>query len=375
MQSLGIYLHIPFCESKCRYCDFYSMPHRPAELKTAYVEALCRDLARRAADCTDFVVDTVYFGGGTPTSLSPADLARILQIVTDQYHVTQDAEITTECNPGTVDADGLRTLRAAGFNRISIGLQSAHEKERKELGRLHDFGQFETVWNIARQVGFSNLSADVMFGIPHQTPESFLQTLETVCGLSPEHLSAYALTIEEGTPFARLAGTLPLPDEDATREMYLSMIGFLRGKGLEQYEISNFARPGYESRHNLKYWNQTPYLGFGPAAHSDFGGKRIANARDLDGYLAGKDISSSEEPTESEREDEFVMLSMRLCKGLSSGAFAERFGRDPTEYLDRLRTYLPGGFVHPTADGFAFTSEGFLVSNSILSEVLSFGKD
>ena len=375
MRSLGIYLHIPFCESKCRYCDFYSMPHRSADLKAAYVEALCRDLVRRAADCADYTVDTVYFGGGTPTSLAPADLARVLQTVVDHYRVTPNAEITTECNPGTVNAAGLRTLRAAGFNRLSIGLQSAHPNELKELGRLHDFRTFETVWNDARQVGFSNLSADVMFGIPHQTPRSFLQTLELVCALSPDHLSAYALTVEEGTPFARRADTLPLPNEDQTREMYLSMIPYLRERGLEQYEISNFARPGCESRHNLKYWKQLPYLGFGPAAHSDFGGKRIANDRDLEGYLVGRDISASEQPAESEREDEFVMLSMRLREGLSASAFAERFGRVPTEYLDRLRAYLAGGFVHSTADGFAFTPEGFLVSNTILSSVLSFEKD
>lgn len=375
MQSLGIYLHIPFCESKCRYCDFYSMPHRPADLKIAYVEAICRDLSRRAADCADYEIDTIYFGGGTPTSLAPADLARILQTVVKYYRVTRDAEITAECNPGTVDANDLRTLRAAGFNRLSIGLQSAHANELKELGRLHDFRIFESVWNDARRVGFSNLSADVMFGIPHQTLESFLQTLETVCQLSPEHLSAYALTIEEGTPFARRAATMPLPDEDQTREMYLSMIDFLRAHGLEQYEISNFARPGLESRHNLKYWMQMPYLGFGPAAHSDFSGKRIANSRDLDGYLAGKDISASEQPTKAEREDECVMLSMRLCEGLSKRVFANRFGREPTEYLDRLRAYLSDGFIRETADGFAFTPEGFLVSNTILSSVLTFGKD
>ncbi len=375
MRSLGIYLHIPFCRSKCRYCDFYSMPHSPADLKSAYVEALCRDLARRAADCADCEVDSIYFGGGTPTSLPPSELGRILQTVTDRYNVTPNAEITTECNPGTVDLHALQSLRAAGFNRLSIGLQSVHPNELKELGRLHDYAVFERVWNDARRAGFANLSADVMFGIPHQTPESFLQTLERVCELSPEHLSAYALAIEEGTPFANCADTLPLPDEDATRKMYLSMIPFLKGHGIGQYEISNFSRPGYESRHNLKYWRQEPYLGFGPTAHSDFGGKRIANARNLDGYLAGEDISVSERLGKAEREDEFVMLSMRLCAGLSKTAFAERFGRIPTEYLNRLRTYVPPGFVHPTADGFAFTPEGFLVSNPILSEVLSFGKD
>ncbi len=377
MKSLGLYLHIPFCKSKCLYCDFCSFPRPTAENAEAYVGALCRDLAARAADCRDRSVDTVYVGGGTPTVLTAEQLERIMDTVARYYHLTEKAEITAECNPATADQGMLQRMKRAGWNRLSIGLQSASYNELKALGRLHSFDRFLNTWSDARAVGFSNLSVDVMFGIPHQTAESFSETLEKVLACEPNHLSAYALSVEEGTPFGRRgADALDLPDEDTVSDMYLTMVQRLNAAGLEQYEISNFARRGYESRHNLKYWNTDEYLGFGLGAHSDFGGVRFGNGRDLGAYLAGADITAEREiPTRRQRLQEYVMLRMRLTEGVSLMEISRRFGASEADKMGKaLSAYQNGGFVKPTERGYAFTAEGMLVSNSILSEVLDFGK-
>lgn len=378
MKPLGLYLHIPFCKSKCLYCDFCSFPRPSKENVEAYVHALCRDLESRASDCCEYTVDTVYVGGGTPTVLSAEQLERIMGTVTRNYHLSENSELTAECNPATADLDLFRRMRSVGWNRLSIGLQSTVDQELKALGRLHSFEQFQKTWNDARDAGFSNLSVDVMFGIPHQTVESFTDTLEKVLALEPNHLSAYALTVEDGTPFGRRgADSLDLPDEDAVRQMYLTMVERLKGAWLEQYEISNFARRGYESRHNLKYWNTDEYLGFGLGAYSDFGGARFGNGRDLNAYLLGEDITAEREmPSVHERFQEYVMLRMRLSEGISMKELARRFGFAEAERMGKsLSVYEKGGFVKRTDGGYAFTPEGMLVSNSVLSDVLDFGSD
>ena len=375
MKPLGLYLHIPFCKSKCLYCDFCSFPRPHAETVEAYVTALCNDLNARASDCADYEVDTVYFGGGTPTLLSAEQLERIMDVLTVRYHLSLDAEITAECNPATADRSLFLRMRRAGWNRLSIGLQSAQKNELKALGRLHSFEDFCKTWDNALGAGFTNLSADVMFGIPEQTRESFADTLEKVIACAPSHLSAYALTVEEGTPFGRRGeDNLRLPNEDDTRQMYLEMIARLTSAGLLQYEISNFAKVGYESRHNLKYWNTDAYLGFGPAAYSDFGGGRFGNSRDTEGYLRGEDITAEREsPDPAERMNEAVMLGMRLAKGVSLQSLSERFGDVFAKRIGTaLALYETGGFVRKTEAGYAFTPEGMLVSNSILSEILDF---
>ena len=370
MPTLGLYLHIPFCRSKCLYCDFCSFPHPTAEKMAAYAARLCEDLIARAAVCRNYTVDTVYFGGGTPTCLPPETLCGILDTVRARYRVSPDAEITVECNSGTVTAADLLTLRRGGFNRLSMGLQSAQSGELRALGRLHDFAGFAETFRAARSAGFANLSADVMFGIPHQTAESFADTLEKLCVLKPDHVSAYALTVEDGTPFGRRgAAALDLPDEDAVRTMYLGMVDFLGKHGLAQYEISNFARPGYESRHNLKYWTMKAYLGFGVAAYSDFGGARFGNSRDMDAYLAGEDITAEcETPSALTRQSERVMLGMRLTDGLPAAVL----GESACAYLGRL---VPSGLVLLTGQRYALTPEGMLVSNAILSDLVDFSED
>ena len=344
---------------------------------TRYVSALCRDLTQRSEACRDYTVDTVYIGGGTPTLLPPALSERVLETLFSAYRIAPDAEITMECNPATADDKALSRLKAAGVNRLSVGLQSTHENELKALGRLHDFADFQRTWQWARDAGFTDLSADVMFGIPAQTTGSYLQTLERLAALEPSHVSAYSLIVEEGTPFFGMRERLRVPDEDQVTEMYLRGAEYLSSVGLFQYEISNFARDGYRSRHNLKYWNCDEYLGFGPAAYSDFGGVRYGNNRDLAAYIEGREITAEREtPTPWERVNEYVMLRLRLTDGIATAAFCERFHTDFEEtFGEKLSRFLPMGLVKRTEEGYALTENGMCVSNAILSEILDFAGD
>ncbi len=376
MRSLGLYLHIPFCRSKCLYCDFCSFPRPDGETVDAYVKALCRDLVRRAEDCRAYTVDTVYLGGGTPTLLGADPLCRIMETVFSSYRLSETAEITAECNPKTGGREQFSAMRRAGFNRLSIGLQSAHATELRALGRIHSFDDFKETFLAAREAGFSNISADVMMGIPHQSLSSYFETLDLLMALSPEHISAYGLTVEEGTPFGRMGDRLILPDEETEAAQYFGGIERLAASGYRQYEISNFARSGYESRHNLKYWNCEEYLGFGPAAHSDFSGVRFGNSRDMNAYLAGKDITEiSQAPNRDERIAEYVMLRMRLAQGVRFADFESRFGVTFDEsFGTSLRYANDPRLVCRDGERIAFTPTGMRVSNAILSEWLDFGK-
>ena len=341
---------------------------------TEYVTALYRDLRAHAPACREYTVDTVFLGGGTPTTLPAYLLKDLMGEIYKHYNVSPNAEITAECNPVTGERELFARMRAAGINRLSIGLQSAHENELKALGRLHSFETFAACFADARAAGFDNISVDVMSGIPHQTPESRQKTLEKVIALGPEHISSYDLIIEAGTPFARKRATLSLPDEEAARRMYLEGIEFLSQKGYAQYEISNFAKLGYESRHNLKYWNCDEYLGFGVAAYSDFGGERFGNSRDIEAYIRGRDITEERgTPDQNERINEYVMLRFRLCEGLDVSAFESRFGISFEEtYGKKLAPFLSAGLVRREGGRYFLSREGMLVSNTILSEILDF---
>ena len=374
MKKLGLYIHIPFCRSKCLYCDFCSFPRQDEEKMTAYAEALFRDLRAHAPACREYLVDTVFLGGGTPTTFPAYLLKELMGEIYKYYNVSPNAEITAECNPVTGERELFARMRAAGINRLSIGLQSAHEKELKALGRLHTFDTFAACFADARAAGFDNISVDVMSGIPHQTPESRRETLQKVLALSPEHISSYDLIIEAGTPFARKRATLSLPDEEAARKMYLEGIKFLNENGYAQYEISNFARPGYESQHNLKYWNCDEYLGFGVAAYSDFGGARFGNSRDIEAYIAGRDITEEKSVLDQEeRINEYLMLRFRLCDGVNVTAFEERFGVSFEEnWGKKLAPFVAEGLVRKEGEKYFFSQEGMLVSNTVLSEILDF---
>lgn len=372
MTTLGLYIHIPFCRSKCLYCDFCSFPRAEEARITAYADELCRRLTAAAMHTADRTVDTVYFGGGTPTLLPIKDFSRILHTITKHYNLTPDCEITAECNPATADFAYLSALRMLGVNRLSIGLQSVHENELRALGRAHSFADFKAVFTDARRAGFDNISVDLMYGIPEQTEESFRTSIEKLCTLAPEHISSYGLKIEEGTPFSRMK-TLPLPDEDTEYRMYCLLTHELKKHAYHKYEISNFAKDGRHSRHNLRYWQSKEYLGFGVAAHSYFGGERFGNSRDIDAFLRGEDITCERTIISAhEREEEFVMLGLRLADGLSLSEFFERTGDTFEARYPTVRRMIDGGFMKIENGRIFFTDKGFFVSNAILAEMLSF---
>ena len=286
-EKLGIYIHIPFCKSKCDYCDFYSLPGRE-DLAGAYAATLRAHMEETAPRARGCLVDSVYFGGGTPLMLGDQAVCELLKRVKKLFQVDRAGEITVEVNPDSVDGKALKRLRRAGFNRLSIGMQSAHDAELSAVGRPHTFAQTCQAVEWARKAKFKNVSLDLIYGLPGQSLESWRETLEAAIALEPEHISGYGLKVEEGTPLCRrVAAGETLPDDDFQADAYLMMVELLARRGYEQYEISNFAKPGFASRHNLRYWRMEPYLGFGPGAHSDFGGRRYSFVRDLEGYIQG----------------------------------------------------------------------------------------
>jgi oxygen-independent coproporphyrinogen-3 oxidase len=337
----------------------------------AYVDELCRRMRQMAPEAEDFVVDTVYFGGGTPTLLPTSCFDRLVATLRACFDVSADCEMTCEANPATADREKLSALRALGFNRLSIGLQSVHDRELKSLGRAHDFSDFKRIFADARAAGFDNISADLMYGIPHQTAESFRASLRTLIALSPEHISAYGLKIEEGTPFYARRGDLILPDEDEEYAMYALCGELLAEAGYRKYEISNFAKTGRESRHNLRYWQGKDYLGFGVAAHSCFRGVRFGNSRDLSAFLRGEDVTEERVAlTEADRLSEFVMLRLRLAEGIDGRELLQRFGVGREALFPTLPRLVEGGWLWERDGRFGFTEAGFFISNALLAELL-----
>lgn len=377
-KNVGIYIHVPFCLSKCHYCDFCSVTGADDAKKDAYVSRICseiRDFADKIKQTGELPqADTVYFGGGTPTLMSAEQFARILEAVESSFGISQSAEITAECNPRSIDGKGLSDLRGLGVKRLSIGMQSIHDSELRMLGRIHGSGDFLETYDAARGAGFDNISVDLMYGIPNQTRETFKKSVEGLAMLAPEHISSYALTVEEGTNFHRRRDSLDLPDEDTVSDMYADMGEILVKYGYHKYEISNFSKEGGESRHNLKYWTYEDYLGFGSAAHSYFDGVRFAHSRDIDAYIEGKRTIIDVEPINKlEAMNEYVMLGMRLSKGIDIFDFKARFGEDLLRVFDKIKQYSPD-FVEISEKWCRFTDKGTFVSNSILSEVLDFGE-
>ena len=375
--NVGIYIHVPFCLSKCHYCDFCSVQRVDDGKKELYVRRLCDEIelfARKIGESGEIpLADTVYFGGGTPTLLSSEQFGRILETADRCFGIDPGAEITAETNPKTADREKLAEMRRSGINRLSIGMQSVHNAELRALGRIHSFEDFKVSFFDAREAGFDNISADLMYGIPLQTKESFIQSVEMLAAFEPEHISSYALSVEEGTNFYRRKDSLALPDEDTVAEMYGDMTESLGKFGYRKYEISNFAKEGRESRHNLKYWRLEDYLGFGPAAHSCFAEKRFAHSRDIDAYLGGESIIIDiEELSLRERMNEYVMLGMRLADGVSLSDFKAKFGLDFLTEFGAFAKYQPE-FVEISSESCRFTEKGMLVSNYILSDALDFG--
>ena len=370
-RTLGLYVHIPFCAAKCAYCDFYSLP-RSEEKMDAYVDALCRHLEEIAPRAAGYTVDTVYFGGGTPSYLGARRLIRLLRVIRRRYRVAPDAEITLEANPDSAgDKRALHALRRAGFNRVSLGVQSADDATLRRIGRIHTWAQAQAAARAIRAAGFENWSLDLIYGLPGQTMSGWQETVRAAADLEPEHISAYGLKLEPGTPLYERQAQETLPDDDLQADMYLWAVEELARRGYEQYEISNFARPGRASRHNLKYWHMEEYAGFGPGAHSDFGGVRYAYEKDLDAYLAGElRLSEEAEIPPVEREQEYVMLSLRTAEGISRRQVEYGYRRPFAPLEQLLETYAAHGLAAPTEAGWRLTPRGFLVSNQIIGALL-----
>ncbi len=368
MDKGGLYIHVPFCLSKCPYCDFYSLPLTTQERLDAYTDRVCAVIEEWARAGEGFVADTLYFGGGTPALLGGKRLAAVIDTARLRFGLS-DAEITLEANPADNLRDVLRAFAAAGGNRLSVGMQSALPQELVSLGRRHTPVDVERTVADARLAGIENISLDVMLGIPHQTVATARQSARVAARLGATHVSAYMLKIEPNTPYGCCPP--PLPNEDETVDGYIAVMEELEQQGYRQYEISNIAKPGYESRHNLKYWHSLPYLGIGPAASSCVGGRRFAYPRDLNAFLRGN--MPIDEPSGSmavNSPQEYAMLRLRLTEGVSGVAFAERFGEMiPSGWVENARR-LPANLVQVDAAGIRLTRAGFLLSNTLIAHIL-----
>ena len=409
MKELELYLHIPFCERKCAYCDFLSAPS-DLPVRISYIKKLQEEIAYYGAQYGEYQVSSIFFGGGTPTILEGYQLAAILETVKEHFNITTDAEITVECNPGTLTAGKAEKLVQAGFNRLSMGLQSADDRELHLLGRIHNFAQFLESYDLARKAGFQNINVDLMSALPGQTLKSWQDTLQKVTALRPEHISAYSLIIEEGTPFyerfeederIREEGGHPrlLPEEDVERQMYELTETFLHTKGYERYEISNYAKPGYECRHNCGYWTRKDYLGLGLGASSLVEHQRFQNTSELKTYLeqeyspqcegqheriaetiqlqeetgltqTGHHIHIETLDKKSEME-EFMFLGLRLMAGISRQQFEKKFQVTLNSvYGEVLRKLKGEQLIEEVAGYVRLTEHGIDVSNYVLAEFL-----
>ncbi len=380
-KRLGLYFHVPFCRAKCAYCDFLSCVPRDPAVQERYVNALISHMQSYKDGARDYVADTVFIGGGTPTTLPIEQLLRLIRGIKQNFHLTKGAEFTVEANPATVDVGMLNRLRRAGVNRLSMGLQSANNEELSALSRIHRREDFEESFRAARRAKIDNINVDLMFGIPYQTKRSLMRTLRYVVHLGPEHISLYDLILEPGTPLFQKRDTMPFPTEDEDVDMYLTAVEFLAQNGYAQYEVSNFARPGYQCMHNQKYWNCEEYLGLGVSAHSYFMDNRFSFVKDLKRYITGLEIPASrvkltdenDTISQQERIGEYIMLRFRLTAGLKDKEFARRFGFSFTKaYGKKMQRYIDGGFATYNDGVYALTPQGMFVSNYILSDILDF---
>lgn len=363
--KLSIYVHIPFCMSKCNYCAFYSLPGCDEQIKQAYTDALMRQIN---AFQTDEAISSVYFGGGTPPMLGVKRLIAVFEAIKRKFRLASDCEITVEVNPGSITPDELALLREAGFNRLSIGMQSAIDSELQALGRRYTRSQFQSIMASARSAGFENRSVDIMFGIPGQSLQSLLTSLNLAIDLGAAHISIYNLTIEEDTPFFRLKEKLNLPDEDTENEMYYLICDTMKGAGFKHYEISNFSLAGFESKHNLHYWECGRYIGFGAAAYSYYNGKRFSNVSDIkkyialsgDDFYAPTDFAKQSVLTEKDRKEEYILLGLRTSRGIKADKVL----------LDKSKKYIDNGFVQVENGYLSLTDKGYRISNYIISDLI-----
>lgn len=365
--KISLYIHIPFCKSKCPYCDFYSMKASESDYDKYTIMLI--DKIKYWSKKTSKKVSTVYFGGGTPSVLGADRLSVILSEIINRFSICNNAEITVEVNPDTGKFLDFAKLHECGFNRISIGLQSAVDKEIKILGRIHSPNDARLTVERARDAGFKNISLDLMMGIPYQTKESLKYSIDFCNDCKVTHISSYILKIEENTKFYQMKDSLILPDEDEQAELYLFAVDYLNSLGYNQYEISNFAKTGFESRHNCNYWECSEYIGIGPSAHSYFEGQRFYYGSNLNEFTQNKTISDGS----GGNEEEFIMLSLRLKKGLCFNEFIKRYNKSlPQSLINKTEFYTKNGFMEMNSDRIAFTPKGFLVSNTIISDLFNY---
>ena len=371
-KPLELYVHIPFCIRKCAYCDFVSGPGTKA-MQKEYEEALLAEI-NAAEETAESEVISVFFGGGTPSAVDAGMLARVMEKLRSKYVFSEDAEITLEANPGTLDAEKLKCYRKSGFNRISIGCQSVHDEELKRLGRIHTFAEFQESFALARDAGFANINVDLMSGLPEQSEEKWEESLRTIAELSPEHISAYSLIVEPGTPFAEQK--LDLPDEDTEREMYGRTAEILAEYSFFQYEISNYAKEGYECRHNIGYWRRTEYLGLGLGASSLIENRRFQNLSDYAAYQNavqnGSHIVREEERlTQEDEMEEFMFLGLRMAAGICRSDFRNTFGKTvEMVYGDVIQTLEKQELLKCEEDRIFLTARGVDISNYVFEQFL-----
>ena len=373
-KRVGIYVHIPFCASKCAYCNFYSLAGAD-KLAPAYHAAVLRHIGEYSPQLDGYLVDTVYFGGGTPSHYGANRLVSILNALKKHGHVSLDSEVTVEINPGSITKEDLIKLRRAGFNRLSVGVQCANDTMLKSLGRVHTFADAEETVKNARNAGFENISADIIYGLPSQDKDAWAETIARTAALKAEHISCYGLKIEEGTQLYVFKDSPFLPDDDVQADMYLYAVEMLARFGYKQYEISNFARRGFESKHNLKYWLGEEYIGFGPGAHSYIGRCRYSFIEDVEKYIQRVNLGQvvveySEEMSDFENAGEYLMLRLRTNHGISEEEYYNIYRLKMDLILELLQKYESSGWALFKDGRWRFTPTGFMLSNTLIGEIL-----
>lgn len=403
MNGLEIYIHIPFCVKKCDYCDFLSAP-ADLETKEKYVEALINEIKLNKNKMSEYVVDTVFIGGGTPSLLEESQISKIMSVLRDNCNMSENPEITIECNPGTITERKLWEYKKSGINRISFGLQSANDQELKSIGRIHNYAGFLESYNLARKCGFDNINVDLMSALPGQTLKSYEETLNKVVRLEPEHISAYSLIVEENTLMydrvkkAQIKGINILPDEESERKMYYLTNNILRSNGYRKYEISNYSKPGKECKHNIGYWQRKEYLGFGIGAASLYKENRYNNISDINKYIEvltnnikensinnvgnssevenqvnilNSIVKNLQQLTERDRMEEFMFLGLRMMEGVSMEKFERYFGKPYMEVYGKVQKKMEDKRFLINDNGYVKLTEfGIDLSNYVMSEFL-----
>ncbi|WP_297437323.1 radical SAM family heme chaperone HemW [uncultured Clostridium sp.] len=373
MKNISLYVHIPFCDQKCHYCDFPSFAGK-GDLKDKYIEMLSKEIDNTSKN---YIIDTIFVGGGTPSSLSAEQLEKVLSKI-GEFDFADNIEFTVECNPGSITKEKLDVMKKYGVNRISMGLQAVQNTLLKDIGRIHSYEVFKENFKLARECGFDNINVDLMFGLPNQKVSEWKESLEMICSLEPEHISAYSLIIEEGTRFERLyeADKLKLPNEDDEREMYHIAKEILCENGFNQYEISNYAKENLECRHNIAYWKMENWLGVGSAASSYMDGKRFTNHSSIEEYISSIENGENQKAenttnTENENIEEFMFMGLRLIDGISEDDFEMRFKKKIDDvYGDKISRFIKEGLLIRENRKLYLSESGIEYSNKVMSEML-----